>query len=148
MIQVVAVAGALVLSFLHHRRSIRPSTILVLFFSALTLLSIARVRTLWLVPGAGDGAISLTFGLVLSIILLVAESMGKSSALVATTAKPATPEPFSGFWTRATFAWLAGTFRSGYTTILSVDDLPDLDPKLNNNVVAGKLREAWSQTGK
>jgi hypothetical protein len=37
---------------------------------------------------------------------------------------PATPEPFSGLWMRARFAWLSGTFRRGYVRVLSVDALP------------------------
>ncbi|KAK9787197.1 hypothetical protein SCARD494_10727 [Seiridium cardinale] len=146
VLQVVSIAHALVLSFQHHSRSIRPSTLLILFLSAMTLVDIARVRTLWLIPEATDGAIVLTLSLVLTLVSMIVESIEKGSTLTAATMRPATPEPFSGFWTRATFAWLAGTFRSGYTTIFSVDDLPDLDPKLNNDMVAEKLRKAWSQT--
>ncbi|KAJ5222196.1 ABC transporter integral membrane type 1 [Penicillium citrinum] len=76
---------------------------------------------------------------------MVIESTGKRSSLVATTEKPATPEPFGGFWKRASFAWLAGTFRQGYVKILSVHDLPDLDPQLNSQIVAEKLHRSWAQ---
>lgn len=79
---------------------------------------------------------------------MVIESTEKGSSLAATTAKPATPEPFSGFWKRASFAWLAGTFRQGYANVLTVHDLPELDPQLNSQIVAQKLRRSWAQVSR
>ncbi|UKZ82921.1 hypothetical protein TrVFT333_010721 [Trichoderma virens FT-333] len=69
---------------------------------------------------------------------LVLESVEKDGILIASVKKPGTPEPFSGFWKQATFAWLATTFRRGYTQVLSVDDLPDLDPKLDSEDKSAK----------
>lgn len=79
---------------------------------------------------------------------MVIESAGKGSSLAATTAKPGTPEPLSGFWKRASFAWLTGTFRQGYTKLLSVHDLPELDPQLDSQAVAQKLHRSWAQVSK
>lgn len=90
---------------------IRPSTLLVLFLSTRLLLGLARVRMLWLIPTATNAATLFTMGFVFTLLSIVIESTGKESSLAAATAKLATPEPFSGFWKRASFAWLAKTFR-------------------------------------
>lgn len=145
VLELVAIASAAVLSYLHHCRSIRPSTLLVLFLSARSLLGLARVRTLWLIPTATNAAIPFTLGFGFTLLSMVIESTGKGSSLTANTAKPGTPEPLSGFWKRASFAWLAGTFRQGYTKVLSVHDLPELDSQLDSQVVAQKLHHSWAQ---
>ncbi|KAL4734230.1 P-loop containing nucleoside triphosphate hydrolase protein [Aspergillus similis] len=145
VLEVVAIAGAGGLSYMHHCHSIRPSTLFALFLSAKALLTIARVRTLWLIGSATNEAIVLTLGLVFTICSMVLESLGKEASLVSTTLKPATPEPFSGFWKQASFAWLAGTFHQGYVKVFSVADLPDLDPQLSSRNVGQKLQEAWAR---
>ncbi|KAL4935954.1 hypothetical protein BDV06DRAFT_205947 [Aspergillus oleicola] len=148
VLELVAIVGAVVLSYFHHARSIRPSTLLVCFLSARSLLGAARVRTQLLIPTATHAAIPFTIGFILTLLSTVLESLGKESNLVVPTKKPATPEPFSGFWKRATFAWLTATFRRGYAKIISVHDLPDLDPKLGSEVVARQLQFAWSRADK
>lgn len=59
-----------------------------------------------------------------------------------------TPESYSGIWKRASFLWLAGTFRKGYAKVLSVHDLPELVPKLNSQSVARELQDSWRQVSK
>ncbi|KAL7914375.1 ABC transporter [Trichoderma velutinum] len=146
ILQVISVFSALILSYINHCRSIRPSTILVLYLSARTIADIVRVRTLWLIPEARNSSIVLTLSLIFTLIALVSESMEKDAILRGSVKKPGTPEPFSGFWKQATFAWLATTFRRGYTQVLSVDDLPDLDPKLDSGIIGRELAKTWAST--
>ncbi|OQE44692.1 hypothetical protein PENCOP_c002G03156 [Penicillium coprophilum] len=147
VLEVVAIPSATVLSYIYHCRSIRPSTLLTLFLSTRFLLGIARVRTLWLIPDETSKAIIFTVGFVFTLFSLVLESSGKESLVIEGTEKPATPEPFSSLWKQASFAWLAGTFRLGYSKVISVDDLPDLDPRLNSEIVGHKLQSVWSKQG-
>ncbi|KAJ5138787.1 uncharacterized protein N7515_003635 [Penicillium bovifimosum] len=142
-LEVVAIASATVLSYMHHCHSIRPSTLLALYLSARLLFAIARVRTLWLIGSATNEAIVLTLGLVFTSSSMMLESLGKESSVISTALKPATPEPFSGFWKQASFAWLAGTFHQGYSRVFSVHDLPGLDPQLSSRNVEQKLQAAW-----
>ncbi|KAH8892336.1 ABC transporter [Thozetella sp. PMI_491] len=148
VLQVVAIAGAAELSYLHHGRSVRPSTLLTLALSSWALLDVPRLRTLWMVPGAEHASIVLTIALTLTLITLGLESKDKRDILEAGVAKPDTPEPFAGFWKRASFAWLATTFRRGYTKVISVDDLPELDPQLSSGVVHHELERAWATCDK
>lgn len=105
------------------------------------------MRTLWLIPDETSKAAIFTVGFICTVVSLVFESTGKESIVIKNTEKPATPEPFSGFWKQASFAWLAGTFRLGYSKVLSVDDLPDLDPHLDSEAVGQKLQKVWSNQG-
>ncbi|EHA18088.1 hypothetical protein ASPNIDRAFT_129017 [Aspergillus niger ATCC 1015] len=148
VLELLAITGAIALSSLHHTRSIRPSTLLVCFLSARSLLGIARVRTLWLKPNATRATVPFTLSFTLTLLSTVLESIGKESALVKASEKPATPEPFSGFWKRAAFAWLTGTFRNGYSKVISVQDLPELDPKLDSEVVGAQLQAVWARADK
>ncbi|KAL4985081.1 hypothetical protein BDW68DRAFT_189949 [Aspergillus falconensis] len=151
VLELLAIATAAALSYIHHCRSIRPSTLLILFLSVRSLLGIARVRTLWLISGVDKAAIPFTTGLVMTLLCAVLESTGKASSLVAAgesgKAVPATPEPFSGLWKRASFAWLSETFRRGYVRVLSVDDLPELDPVLDSEAVGERLEYTWATAG-
>ncbi|KAL4977122.1 hypothetical protein BDW66DRAFT_166044 [Aspergillus desertorum] len=151
IVELLAVATAAILSYIHHCRSIRPSTLLILFLSARSLLGIARVRTLWLISGVDKAAIPFTIGFVVTLLCTVLESTAKTASLVAAREResvvPATPEPFSGFWKRASFAWLSGTFRRGYVRVLSVEDLPELDPVLDSEAVGGRLEHTWATAG-
>ncbi|KAJ5714937.1 ABC transporter integral membrane type 1 [Penicillium malachiteum] len=127
VVELIAISNAILLSYFDHCQSVRPSTFLVLYLSSRSLLGLARIRTLWLIPGARNAAIP------------------KRKILVPNAEKPKTPEPFSGIWKRASFLWLAATFRRGYVKVMSVHDLPELDPKLNSQVVARELQDSWSQ---
>ncbi|KAL4796747.1 hypothetical protein BDV19DRAFT_387940 [Aspergillus venezuelensis] len=147
ILEVVDTVAAAGLSYLHHCRSIRPSNLLVLFLSARSLLVIARVRTLWLINSylyaAISSAIPLTLDLVFNLLSMILESVEKGP-ITLSKSKSATPEPFSGFWKLASFAWLSGIFRSGYSRIISVHDLPVLDPQLAGEKVVVKLLRDWA----
>ena len=146
LLGLIAALGALCLSWLHHRHSEQPSTLLAIFLAALSLLSIARVRTFWFIPGATGAATVLSLTLVVILCALLLESLGKRGSLrhpekLATSG----PEPFTGFWSIVGFVWLLGTVRAGYRKILTVDDLPALDYRLGSNGSHAELNDAWAK---
>lgn len=139
-----ATVAALAVLFTSHRRAIRPSTILSLYLSAAVILGIARVRTLWILGNAVYEASLATASLVLAAFALLLES-AKSAPIVGSEKVVNTPEVYSGFWNRIAFAWLSATFRLGYAKVISVNDLPDLDPKLESSVLHKTLNMAWAK---
>jgi ATP-binding cassette, subfamily C (CFTR/MRP), member 1 len=145
-LSLAAAIAAGLLSWFHHRFSVRPSTLLAVFLCVLTLVGIARLRTLWLIPHARGAAVtfSLIFGLTISALLL--ESQGKIRSLRSPGKYEGSgPEPFSGFWKRVGFIWLVSTLRLGYQKILSVDDLPPLDYRLASDELYHTLEKTWSR---
>lgn len=55
-------------------------------------------------------------------------------------------EQVCGFWSRSLFAWVLPLFRTGYSTVISVGDLPQLDHDLQGHAASEKLRRAWTES--
>lgn len=144
IVGLVATAGALLLSYVDHRRSVRPSTLLAIYLSISTLLNIARVRTIWLTSSTKGDQVAITLILVLTLTASLLESLEKTSS-VKHKSLDATPEQFSGFWKKTAFGWLTGTFRDGFSRILTVDDLPSLDPRFRSQLLLQKLDSTWAR---
>lgn len=144
-LSLMAIAAVMPLSYMHHFRSVRPSTLLALYFSALALLDIARLRTLWMVDAARSNGIFAVFAMIfiLTVLTLTFESLPKYGR--SNTAKQNRSELFSGFWARLTYAWLAETFRQGYFSVLSVENLPELDPQIKSHKLHDRLDRFWSK---
>ncbi|KAI1858524.1 uncharacterized protein JN550_012571 [Neoarthrinium moseri] len=142
VLSVVGTAAAAWLSYMDHQRSLRPSTLLSLYLSALTIVDIARVRTLWLIGNGSRESSVMTATLILTGIALILESIEKKSSL-AKDKRAGAPEEYSGVWIRTAFAWLLATFRTGYARIITLDDLPSLDTRLESKVLRAKLAKTW-----
>ncbi|KAL0931143.1 ABC transporter [Colletotrichum truncatum] len=145
----VATLTALLLSVLNHQRSPRPSTILSLYFSASIILGIARVRTAWLLPSGGPLPAIATVVLVLTLMVLMLESIEAKKILAASDDAPdvknTIPEQSSGFWARTCFWWLAKTFYLGYSKVISLSDLPRIDPSMESRLLHRDLAVAWDK---
>ena len=141
----VATSLAIPLAWTHHLRSDRPSSLISLYLTAYMLLLAARTRTLWLMGGSGvDTAIAISFNLSLSIVVLALESIESKSGIDRMQRRHS-PEVFSGLWTRTLFVWLAAIFRAGYARIITLDDLPDLDTKLQSRLLHSQLSTTLSK---
>ncbi|RYP65399.1 hypothetical protein DL771_008344 [Monosporascus sp. 5C6A] len=146
VLAVVATLAAASLSWLQHHRSEQPSALLAIFFALISLLNVARVRSLWLIPHSTGPAVLQTLVLLQGAGVLLAESLGKKNALrFPEKFHSSGPEPFTGFWNLVGFSWLLGTLSRGYHSILSVDDLPDLDYRLDSEALREKLANDRTQ---
>ena len=144
ILSLLATTSAICLSFLSHQRSLRPSTLLSLYLSVTVVLGIARVRTSWLIDSAARESVAFTIIWIFSTIQLLLESIEKKSSLEPNS-KHGAPEQYSGFWNRTFFAWLAATFRAGYSRIITIEDLPPLDAQLKAHRSKQMLVKAWSK---
>ncbi|KAJ0160120.1 Metal resistance protein YCF1 [Colletotrichum tanaceti] len=144
VLNLVAVLAATFHSFVEDQRSIRPSDLLVLYFSASTLLSLPRLRTLWLVTSAGAPKALWTVILALTTLVVPLESVGKKKFL-RPPYETLTKEEETGFWGRSFFTWLLPFFRVGYSRIIHIRDIPDVDADLTGEVAGEKLKRAWAQ---
>lgn len=136
----------MVLSFLAHQRSARPSTVLSLYLSVSVILGVARTRTVWLLEPYSPAPVVMTIVFALSVLLLLIESIEKKPNFVndeKVAEKTRAPEQSSGLWVRTCFTWLLATFWQGYSKVISVDDLPALDSKLESGKLHEKLVTTW-----
>ncbi|KAL3299574.1 ABC transporter [Colletotrichum asianum] len=143
----IAILSIVPISLLTHQRSPRPSTLLSIYLSASTILGIARVRTIWLLDQRGPIPALATAALVLTTAFLILESIEskkRHSEPEISYSKLPTPEQTSGFWARTCFWWLAHTFSLGYSRVLSLVDLPNLDIVLESRHLHRDLSIAWN----
>ncbi|EGR46616.1 uncharacterized protein TRIREDRAFT_66111 [Trichoderma reesei QM6a] len=131
---------AFFLSRASHARSLRPSTMLDLYLSLSSLLNIARTRTLWLLAVGTPVPILMTVNLSLTLFALMLESIEERKRLA-----NGSPEEFSGIWARISFSWLFPLLKKGHAKVLSQDDLPNLDTRLQSRLLRRQLITTWSK---
>ncbi|KAI1408189.1 P-loop containing nucleoside triphosphate hydrolase protein [Hypoxylon sp. FL1857] len=128
-------------SYLEHTRSPRPSNLLNAYLLITVLLDVAQTRTLWLASASYD---ELTFSRLfttavsLKALLLILESQHKSR-WVRWDAKEHSPEETSGLFGLGAFLWLNRLFLTGYKKILTLDDLYPLDYNMDSERLQAKL---------
>ena len=144
LLNLLAVLAILPLSYLENDHSIKPSTILNIYLLFSAVLDLPQFRTLYIRDD--NVIIARIFGgtLLLKLTLLVIEGRSRSGFL-----KPQyqqlSPEATSGIINHSLFWWLNDLFQKGSHTILTLEDLYDLEPYLGAENVGGKLREAWNR---
>ncbi|KAJ5720496.1 uncharacterized protein N7483_008430 [Penicillium malachiteum] len=145
ILNILVTAGAVTLSFLEDQRSTRPSDLLVVYFSLLVPLWAARLRSLWLIHTSSPCRILWT--VIYAIVILVAflESTQKTKVL-RSSYKHVNVEQVSGFWWRSFFVWVVPFIKMGWSTILSVSDMPEVDESLQGDVARVKLQRSWEKS--
>lgn len=146
----VLTVGALMLctlSYAEHTRSVRPSFILNAYLFCSLFFDIARARTLWLraVDELNEViAVVTTVAVGGKLLLVVLEAIEKRHILKTEfTGYP--PEATAGFYNRALFGWLNPLFRTGFSNVLSVEDLFVLDKELSSERLLALFEERWSK---
>lgn len=117
------------LSYLEHRRSLRPSSILTLYLLAAAPMNAARCRTLWHMPSPQGVVVTFIVTACLMFIALVFELAPKDS-LVEDEVEKASPEEQRGIVERSLLTWIAGTFMYGYKHTLTPEMLPAVESRL------------------
>ncbi|KUJ23459.1 putative ABC multidrug transporter [Mollisia scopiformis] len=119
------------LSFLDHRRSLKPSMLLNTYLFITTLLDIAQVRTSWLASAfRQDRVFSAIFtsSVVTKAIILILEAQRKMN-----------PEEISGLYNLGVYFWLNSLFLNGYRNVLRIGDLFPLDQALCGSTLQERL---------
>ncbi|KAK0099337.1 hypothetical protein ONS96_008565 [Cadophora gregata f. sp. sojae] len=146
-ISFAAACMLVLLSFLEHVRSIRPSSLILRF---LAISVVAHAIQLWLFgyqqPNPGNLGPQLT-QICVELALLVSESRSKKSIL-----KPQyqdlSPEKLSSIFGRIFFGWINAVMVKGHGKILTQTDLSDVDRKLSSNSLRRNILLSWDQRAK
>ncbi|KAI0015927.1 hypothetical protein F4780DRAFT_33728 [Xylariomycetidae sp. FL0641] len=86
----------------------------------------------------------MTATFILTVAALLVEGVEKRSGLTAEKRSGA-PEEYSGLWSRTIFAWLATTFRAGYSKVIVPQDLPILATQLRSSALHRSLVSTWAK---
>ncbi len=139
------------LSFLEHSRSLRPSDIIVSYLSASTVCDVVFSLASWpyfyYAPTPARLFMRLyTAQMLVKLILLLLENMGKESALYPRY-KDLAPEETSGLLQRTLFWWVNRVLADGHKGILRAQDLPALPQSLSSRALRGAMLAAWDRRG-
>ncbi|KAJ5704274.1 multidrug resistance-associated protein [Penicillium malachiteum] len=145
ILDIIAIGAAIVFSFLSDQRAVNPSYLLTLYFSLGSILSIPRLRSLWLIHSDTKCRSLWTAIFILTTLAAFAESVTKESILLQELRSKASKEELHGIWGRSLFLWINSVFKDGFRVTLQVDDLPDIDDKLCISVAGSKLLQAWDR---
>lgn len=118
------------LSYLEHRRSPRPSSLLTLYLLAVAPLNAARARTLWYMPSSDGVVISFTVTVVLMVIALGLELTPKDALIREEGVGNLSPEERRGIVERSLLTWTAPLFVYGYRNTFKSATMPPVDPRL------------------
>lgn len=148
MLSIVATLAAACVSLLEDQRSLRPSDLLTLYFLASSLCSLPRLRSLWLLPTASvDVCRYLWLSIfIVTVVALVVESIPKTMILKPQYHK-IPKEQLSGFLNRSFFIWILPFLQKGYSHVLRIEDIEDIDTRLQGQECGEKLQAAWSSVG-
>jgi ATP-binding cassette subfamily C (CFTR/MRP) protein 1 len=131
-VSLVSTLGIGVFSYIEHRHTVRPSTLLSLFLFCTLLFDIAHTRTLWL--RVGDWSSRVIAAVSTAAVAVKAGTLGLEAVEKRRLLRPeyrgCPPEATSGIYSRSFFLWLNPLFRSGFSRVLDIDDLFVLDKHL------------------
>jgi hypothetical protein len=142
-INIATSLGAIILSFLEDQRTIQPTDTLIVYFSALSILYIPHLRTLWLIPSIPVPRGRFTVIYIVVIMTTVLESARRVN-FIQPVYRNVTLEEIHGFWGRNLFAWVLPLFWNAYKSIICLDDLPDIDSTLLGEITEARLAHTWS----
>lgn len=130
------------LSHLEHRRSLRPSALLNVYFVFSAVLDAARTRTLWAIDGCRTLAILSLVAVLAKAVIAALESRSRVGLLRSTDARPS-KEATGGIFDRAFFWWLNPLLITGYKTILQTETLEEIDESLVNDDLRSSMQAKW-----
>ncbi|KAK0613977.1 ABC transporter [Immersiella caudata] len=150
-VSLVSTLGIGVFSYIEHRHTVRPSTLLGLFLFCTLLFDIAHTRTLWL--RVGDWSSRVIAAVSTAAVAVKAVTLGLEAVEKRRLLRPeyrvSPPEATSGIYSRSFFLWLNPLFRSGFSRVLDIDDLFVLDKHLESSYLFSRsLTKNPSVTGK
>ncbi|KAK6085469.1 multidrug resistance-associated [Seiridium cupressi] len=138
----IAVAAAGVLSYFEDQRSIRPSDLLVLYFSASDVLLLPTLRSFWLVPCSTTLRSLAIVTLLMTTVVVFVESARKLG-LLRPVEKTESKEQLVDLWIRCFFTWALPFLRKGYSSVLILGQIPQVDHELREDSTWTKLHDYW-----
>lgn len=129
------------LSWLEHTRSLRPSTVLLVYLFFSTVFDIVRSRTYWLSEIPVGLQTSFTISTLAKFVLIIVESVETAAPTLHTGRN--NPEMVSSVFNRVTFFWLGPLFWIGVRRQLHPHDLFDLDSSLSTETSSDAFLLAW-----
>ncbi|KJZ80040.1 hypothetical protein HIM_00754 [Hirsutella minnesotensis 3608] len=144
----LGLVGALALgalSCLEHRRSVRPSSVVLVYLVFSCAFDAVQCRTLWLLD---EPTLAPVFSVLLACKLFVlALELSEKRHILLPPWKTLPPEATSSIISKSVFWWLNGLLLRGFRTTLQTDTLYELDRGLKSKFLLDNLlqsRQKWA----
>ena len=133
-----------VLIGLEHGRTVRPSSLALLYLLASIVTEIVEIRTLYIRGYVVQIARVFCGSLACKILLLFVESWSKRSH-AKEVEDGYSPEEFAGVFSRSFFWWLNPILLLGNRKILEITDLYPLNHSLHSRELRERILESWEK---
>lgn len=131
-----------VLSHAEHLYSIRPSYIINVYLLLTLPFDVTRCRSLWMLGSTMPVAATFSSSIAIKSMILVTEAIEKRHILLERY-RHASPEATSGIYSRSFFFWLNNLMRTGFTRVLSNEDLYPIDDEMTSRYLSDHAQKAW-----
>lgn len=142
VLNIIATFAASYASFIEDQRSVKPSDLLNLYFSASSICRLPQLRSLWLIQSVGVCRYLSLASFLFTVAILALESLPKTKILHSHY-YGTTDEEKIGFWSRSFFIWVLPFLQTGYREAFEVEDVPEVDTNLQGQCSGDKLRKSW-----
>ena len=146
-ITLITSIGISYLSIVEHRRTTRPSTVVIAFL----LVSSTTAIVWWTIPVPKPAdtllLLILTCQILVNLLMLANESYGKQKILTDEWCE-LSDEETSGLLQRALFSWIAPILAEGYRIVLVESHLPRIHSSLSSRRLRNTILEKWHRRGK
>ncbi|KAK0710401.1 P-loop containing nucleoside triphosphate hydrolase protein [Apiosordaria backusii] len=140
-----ALSSAALQSYFEDQRSIRPSDLLVLYFSFRAILYIPTLRSLWQIDVTLAPRLTWTLLFINNAALAFLESARKRN-LIRPPGPNATKEQTAGFWSRGFLSWVLPFLKIGNSQILDLPAIPKVDRDLQAISNWTEINKKWRQS--
>ena len=130
------------LSRIEDERSVRPSSLTLVYLLATLLFDMAQARSLWLHGNATAISAAFSASIGLKIFLLFLEAQQKRAHLQAEY-QGLPPESISGIISRSFLWWINDLFRQGYRKLIPFDALYVLESELTSDHLGQRMQRGW-----
>jgi ATP-binding cassette subfamily C (CFTR/MRP) protein 1 len=143
VIGLIAALLVLFLSYAEHARSVRPSSLLNVYLLLTLTFDIAQARTLFLRSNISIASVFVA-AMAGKLLLLLLEVRSKRVFLKYPYNQLPT-ESTSGIFNRSYFWWLNPLFVRAFRSLLSFEDLPEIDVDLSSMRLGKLFQRAWDK---
>ncbi|TWU71096.1 hypothetical protein ED733_000130 [Metarhizium rileyi] len=134
------------LSYLEHHRSVRPSSVILVYLFFSIAFDAVQCRTLWLLSARIPVlAAVFTTTLASKVVIFALEAAAKRSLLLKPWAALG-PESTSGIVARGLFWWLNGLLIRGFSASIPLTSLWETDEQLQSRLLIQRLQTARNKT--
>jgi ATP-binding cassette, subfamily C (CFTR/MRP), member 1 len=140
---VAAAFGLVTLTAIEHSRSVRPSTLGTVYLGCAVLAGLIQLRSLHHRFNVPAIVWLLSVSTVDRVLLLGLEQRSKERFLK--LGREYSPEDLGGVLNRLVFWWLIPIFQRGYRTVLSQEDMFNLDDAMKTEKLRGEILDRWNK---